>query len=511
MLTEFRGIREFGFIAGVSILMAFLAMMTLLPALLVLLRGRAARARAPRPGTDAAQEGVPWLERLARHPMPILAATALLTAYSLTALRTVRFDYNRLNLQAKGTESVIWERRIMASGRSGFAALTTADSLPELRAKRSAFEALPGVDEVVSLLTLIPAEQEAKIALIRTLAPAVAHIQLRREPEVDLGAVRGALDTLRGRLELGVREADPGATADTLRSALTRAEGLLGRLESPEAGALTPRLAAVQARLRDDFVAKLDRLQENLDPRPLTVRELPDELTRKFVARNGRLLMRIYPAIDTWDRDGAREFVTQLRSVDPAVTGSPVVSYEASRLMEAAYFYGTFSAFAVVGVLAVVMLRRPLDTLLGLTPLALGTLWTIGAMQAVGLPFNLANVWGLPLIVGAAAEFGLNVTLRYREGGGGPVVPRSIATSVFLNGLTTLAGFGSLMVGRHQGIFGLGLLLSIGTAAGLISSLVILPALLRLLGAGKAGRWQPHVVALKKDPEAATPTSRGAR
>src|SRR5262249_5836537 len=92
-------------------------------------------------------------------------------------------------------------------------------------------------------------------------------------------------------------------------------------------------------------------------------------------------------------------------------------------------------------------------------------------------PFNLANVWALPLIVGAAAEYGLNVALRHRESG---MLPAATVKAVLLNGLTTLAGFGSLMVGRHQGIFGLGLLLSIGALAGLASSLLVLPARLRL-------------------------------
>jgi hopanoid biosynthesis associated RND transporter like protein HpnN len=511
MLAEFRGIQEFGFIAAISILTAFLAMMTVFPAVLMLLRRRAlARAQASRRAAGAARERVSPLARLSRYSTPILVVSALLTVYSLTSLRTVRFDYNRLNLQAKGSEAVIWERKIMASRRSGFAALTTADSLPELREKRSAFENLPGVSEVVSLLTLIPADQDAKGAVIRKLAPLISHVQFGQEPAVDLEAVRSALEGLRGRLELGVREADPGTTADTLRSALTRSEALLARLQGPEAAALASRLPLVQARLRDDFVAKLDRLRSNLDPRPLTVAELPGELTRKFVASNGRLLMRIYPAIDTWDRDGAREFVAQLRSVDPAVTGSPVVSYEASRLMEAAYFYGTLAALVVVAALAFVALRRPLDTVLALVPLTLGTLWTIGAMRAVGLPFNLANVWGLPLIVGAAAEYGLIVALRHQEGGDArAVLSAGTVTAVLLNGLTTLAGFGSLMVGHHQGIVGLGVLLTIGTVAGLVASLVVQPALLRLVDAAGVRRRQPDAAPAEtgRRPDAVTPAS----
>jgi len=116
-------------------------------------------------------------------------------------------------------------------------------------------------------------------------------------------------------------------------------------------------------------------------------------------------------------------------------------------------------------------------------PMILGTLWTIGAMRLLGLSFNLANVWALPLIIGASAEYGLNVTLRHREAiaHGGPVLARSTVMAVFLNGLTNIAGFSSLMVARHQGIFGLGLLLTVGAVAGLVASLIVLPVLLRQL------------------------------
>src|SRR5438093_872714 len=368
MLTEFRGIQEFGFVAGIAILMAFIAMLTLFPPLLV------------------------------------------------------------------------------------------------------------------SVLTPVPADPDAKIAAVRRLAPLVADVHLGHESAVDVAAIRTALATLRHRLTIAAVEAEGRTAAATLRSARDRADALLGRLQRGDAE-LASRLAQVQASLRDDFAAKLGTLQDNLAPRHVAVRELPPELTRKFIGASGRLLMLIYPAIDTWDRDGAREFVRQLRSVDAAVTGSPLISYEASRLVEAAYWHGTLYAAALVAVLAVVVLRRPLDAVLALVPMALGTLWTIGFMPVLGLSFNLANVWGLPLIIGASAEYGLNVVLRYREQtvAGGVPFPRSGILAVVLNGLTTMAGFGSLMVARHQGIFGLGLFLTIGTAAALASSLLLLPTLLRLV------------------------------
>jgi predicted RND superfamily exporter protein len=103
-------------------------------------------------------------------------------------------------------------------------------------------------------------------------------------------------------------------------------------------------------------------------------------------------------------------------------------------------------------------------------------------MHVLGLSFNLANVWGLPLLIGASAEYGFNVVLRYRErvGTGDDPFPHSSMLAIGLNGLTTVAGFGSLIVARHQGIFGLGLMLTIGTVASLACALVVLPALLCL-------------------------------
>ena len=480
MLTEFRGIQEFGFVAGIAILMAFIAMLTLFPALLVTMHRRPVPAPAAAGAGGAAD--VPLLGHLLRRRVSILIVAAALTSGALLALPAVRFDYSRLNLQARGTESVIWERKIMESRRSGFAALATADSLPELKAKQEAFSALPAVSELVSVLKLVPADQDAKIAAVRRLAPLVADVHLGHESAVDVAAIRTALATLRHRLTIAAVEAEGRTAAATLRSARDRADALLGRLQRGDAE-LASRLAQVQASLRDDFAAKLGTLQDNLAPRHVTVRELPPDLTRKFIGASGRLLMLIYPAIDTWDRDGAREFVRQLRSVDAAVTGSPVISYEASRLVEAAYWHGTLYAAALVAVLAVVMLRRPLDAVLALVPMALGTLWTIGFMPVLGLSFNLANVWGLPLIIGASAEYGLNVVLRYRERtvAGGAPFPRSGILAVVLNGLTNMAGFGSLMVARHQGIFGLGLFLTIGSAAALASSLLLLPTLLCLV------------------------------
>src|SRR5262249_123109 len=97
--------------------------------------------------------------------------------------------------------------------------------------------------------------------------------------------------------------------------------------------------------------------------------------------------------------------------------------------MDRPYHPGALYPFAVVAVISWLMIRRLRETALALVPLVLGTLWGIGLMRVFGLDFNLANVWGAPLIIGASAEYGLNVITRFMEARthGGPLIAPSTA------------------------------------------------------------------------------------
>src|SRR5439155_93636 len=86
---------------------------------------------------------VPFVSQLVAYPKTVALLAVALTVVSAWGLRYVQFDYNLLNLQGVGTESVIWEKRILATaGRSGFTALASAESLDELQRKQAAFRAL---------------------------------------------------------------------------------------------------------------------------------------------------------------------------------------------------------------------------------------------------------------------------------------------------------------------------------------------------------------------------------
>jgi hopanoid biosynthesis associated RND transporter like protein HpnN len=503
-LTDFRGVQELGFIAGTAILLSWLVMMTVFPATLVLVdRRHAGRPRVDVPRALALESiRVPLVDAIAGHPRTVLGIAGVLTAASLAALGWVQFDYNLLNLQAEGTESVVWEKRILAtSGRSGFAALSTADTLEELRRKQEAFRGLPTVSEVDSALLLIPDQQAEKRKVIADFAPIVAPVRVNRQLRLDLERLVAALETLKRRFDVAATEAPEGDARRDLARLAHDIDRLIVKLRGSDPETAAAALTLLQRQVYRDFVTSFQRLQGNLNPRTVGLADLPPEIKRKFVSERGRFLLQIHPAVDIWDRDGAARFVAALRTIDPDVTGTPIITHEAILLMESAYKQGTLYAIVLVSGLTYLMLRRVRETLLALLPLGLGLVWTMGLMYVFGLKFNLGNVFGLPLIIGAAAEYGLVIVIRFLEGRqhGGVLVARSTLMGVLVSGLTTITGFGTLMMARHQGIYGLGLLLTLGSTASLVAALVVLPVLLRTLPSPRP-RAAPAEPALERQP-----------
>ncbi len=485
--TDFRGLQELGIVSGNAILLSWVAMMTVFPATIMLVDGRRASQAPPTlpRALELERVRVPLLDWVAAHPRTVLVLTLIITVVSIWGLFGVRFDYNLLNLQAKGTESVAWEKKVLATAhRSGFAALASAKSLDEVRHKQAAFSRLGSVSEIDSVLLLIPEDQDEKRKIISDFAPLVAPVRVSRPLSLDLDRLTGAVQALRRRLGIAADEAPAGEAKTRLGQLNARLDGLLTRLRKGEREVMEPALTHLQQQLYRDFLRNFQRLQANLAPQRIGLDDLPADIRKKFVSDRGLFLLQIHPAVDVWDRDGAGRFVEELRTVDAEVTGTPVITFEAIRLMERACKQGSLYAVVLMVVMTAVTIRRWRETPLALLPLGLGLSWTFGLMYFVDLKVNLGNIFAIPLIMGAATEFGTNIVLRFMEGRRdyeGPLVARSTVMAVLFNGLTTIVGFGSLMLAHHRGIFGLGLLLTMGTVTSLLAALVVLPVLLKMV------------------------------
>jgi len=96
-------------------------------------------------------------------------------------------------------------------------------------------------------------------------------------------------------------------------------------------------------------------------------------MRRRFIGKSGRLLLQIYSRHDPWDYPSQARFVEELATVDPDVTGQPVVGYESTLLIGSSFRLGLLYAFALVAGIAALMIRRLRETVLAMAPLILGT------------------------------------------------------------------------------------------------------------------------------------------
>lgn len=488
MLADFRGMQELGLMSSVGILLALLAMFSFLPALIVVVeRIRPWRVHTPR--TSLLNAGFAALGRLIeRRRRSVLALAGVLTVASLAALPTVRFDYDLLNLQAHGTPSVEWERRIIAhSERASWNALATATSPQAAVQKAAAFEALPVVETVESVASFIPADQDRRLPLVRALQPLLADLPptLAATQPVVVPALRRSLDQIRFKVRESNEDWDPEnrPTESELSTARARLKTIVARLQDlPEAEARAA-LGRFQADLFQDFADVWSLLRNNIQPAgPITMADIPPQLKKRFVSRaEDKFLLQIYPKHNIREQHALEAFIRQLRELDPDVTGSPVIGYESIRAMQQGYIEAAIYALVAIVLVTFGTLRRVTDTLLALLPLGLGMVWAAGLMWLCKLQFNVANLVAAPLIIGIGIENGIHLVHRFREDDRmtpASLVAGSTGQAVALFSLTTMVGFGSLMIAKYYGVFSMGLLLSLAVGSVLVASLVVLPMLL---------------------------------
>jgi hopanoid biosynthesis associated RND transporter like protein HpnN len=490
--TDFLGLRELGVITGSGLFLILLATFTVLPALLVLdERWRGARLveRAERPeGKDEA-----YLAPLYRFPWVTLAVSLCFVGLSLLALGKVDTDFNLLRLQSAETESVVWAQRIFDSTKgSVLAGKSMAGSLDEVERKVAALRRLASVEKVDSILSVLPEEQERKRTLIAALRPLLVAMPAPQgvQEAIDVEAFRSTLQRLAAKLVEDNETAQPtgGEGLDQAREAHQLIAAVLHQIERLGRAAAEQALLAFQRDVREDLAAKLTLLQRNLEAEAVTLTDLPPELRMRYVGRTGKFRLFVFPAENVWDYPALARFVEDLQTVDADAIGAPVANYEYIRAIKEGYEKAGLYALCGILLLSFLTFRGAQATLLAMVPLGVGAIWTLGLMALFNVSFNMANLLFIPLVIGMGIDNGIHIVHRFlasRQHAERPIpLPHSTGKAVTLSTLTTIVGFGSLMVSQHQGIYSLGLLVTLGVGSVLIASLTTLPSLLALIGSG---------------------------
>jgi len=492
LMTDFGGLRELGIIAGSGLLICALMMTVVLPALLTI----AARAgmdkhwREEQPSADhvtspSTHPGIP-----AHTARGVLMATIVVSAVSAALLPRISFESNLLKLQAEGLESIEWEHRILADSTSAswFGAILCADEGCVDRVRALA-ESEPTIGRTVSIRDVMPpstperarfrSEFVAACAAEAPPCPATSGTSVATL-QAATAAARASLERLLTLGALGGNAAD----LVPLRERSERLRDLESKLQEParsgEAALLAQNNASRAAQ------ALLDIAQGAAAPQ----REvLPIALRDRLMSTRGTYLVSLLPKEDIWEPAPLAAFTEALTRIDGRATGVPFTVRESLTDMRDAFLTMSIWALATVAALVWIDLRSISATVVVISVLLLGMLWTFGCMSALGISLNLANFFGVPMLLGLGVDGAVHILHRAREGGD-PIAWMWTRRAVILSAATTAAGFGTLLFASHRGLQSLGWLILVGSICTLLTAVVVLPSLLCFAPA-LAGSRQP--------------------
>jgi len=460
--NAYSGVSELGLIAGVSMVIAFLCNITVLPAMLRLLS----------PPGEKAPVGYAWAvgidDFMIRQRRSILAAAAFLAMVGIVAAPHLRFDFNPLDLKDPATESVSTLFDLMKDpNTTPYTIDVIAGSVAEADAIAQRLDQLPEVAQTVTASSFIPEDQDAKIATIQDaamlLGPTFTPPKTPTKPNYGaiLKAMRDCEDRLKTVLQTNHHPA-AARLAKNLQGVLYAGPAIVSNLQTAITSGLDKRI---------------DAMRLSLSAEKITLDDLPPDLKRAWVTPDGRARIEVFPKGDARDNTFLRQFVASVRHVAPLASGMPVSIQESGSTVVGAFIRAGWLALGAICLLLYAVLRRLRDVALVLAPLLLAGLLTVATSVAIDMPLNFANIIALPLLLGIGVAFDIYFVMRWRAGLEGPL-QSSTARAVLFSALTTTTAFGSLALSNHPGTADMGKLLTIALIYTLLCTLFVLPSLL---------------------------------
>jgi hypothetical protein len=445
-------------------LIAFLTSITLLPALLTVLKLKA----------EAVEVGYRWLAPvdrfLARYRVPVLAATALVVAAGLPLLGKVRFDFNPLNLRSVKVESV---RTLLDLMQDPATSPNTIDILaPSHETARVLAEKLGRLPEVSRALTVdgfVPDDQEKKLAIIRDaqalLGPTLWPQETKPRPSdgETVAALRAASEAY-----AAISHSGDGTSIEALH---------LSSVLRQLAEAAPAKRQAAEATLIPGLTTTLEQIRTSLNADTVTFEGLPKDIMRDWMTDDGRARIELAPSGDGNDNEVLRRFASAVLEVAPQATGAPVLIQESAKTVVSAFMQAGMLALVSITLILAVVLRRLSDIAMTLVPLLLAGVVTLELTVLLDLPLNFANIIALPLLLGVGVAFKIYYVLAWRAGETS-LLASSLTRAVFFSALTTATAFGSLWLSNHPGTSSMGELLSLSLVTTLAAAVLFQPILM---------------------------------
>ena len=499
IFVPMQGLRELGIISGVGLLLCAATMAIGLPALLLCFDKRGADDSkqlsffASRTVIAQTHSNAP----INRHRMLVVISLLAMVAGVVIAWERVGFESNLLKLQAADLSSVSWQRRLQTEGGNStwFGAAIT-DSFEAVAPLVEKAKLQPLIRNSRSILDFVKADSpqraqlRAVIANAKSDAPANANASGNSSaPNADTTETETKLSTLAQRAGDRVESLANGAsTAGAPAKDVVMIRNLALSLRALQNALETNQITAISQADQSIALAGFAAQQLQIGA-ALSLRDsLPPAVRDSFMSANNQFAILLHPQEDIWEPGAMTPFVAAIRTVDPNVTGAPVTVFESMQLMRASFLWQGIIASAFELALLYLDFRSVKLTAIAFLSLLAGLGWTVGLMGLLKIPFTLANFFAIPIMIGLGIDSAIHITHRVLEGGLTHGFG-STRRAVIVTAITTTIGFGTLLFAQHRGLRGLGEVMTIASLCCLVSSVWLLPAMLRLMGCDK---FQTH-------------------
>jgi len=474
--TAYTGLSELGLIAGTGMIVAFATTVTLLPALLAVLKPPG----EPAPIGYAALAPVDrFLETQRKW---VVGTTLAVTILGLPLLASLRFDFNPLDLRSRDTESVATLLDLMADPDTS---PNTLDILEANDTRASALaerlRQLPEVARVTTLQSFVPKDQDEKLAIIddasfflwNTINP--DQIEPKPTPADTLAAIE--------------------TTAHDLRSMATNSDDTPTATQARRLANLLATLAKQSQTAREEaervFVAPLvtilSQVRSLLTAEHVTIETLPQSLVRRWVSADGLNRLEVAPRGDGNDNETLEHFVAAVRSAAPNVAGKPVFVIEAAATIVKAFTQAAIWSVAFIALILFITLRRWSHVALTLVPLFVAIVVTLEICVLIRLQLNFANIIALPLLLGVGVAFKIYYIMAWRSGERN-FLQSTLTRAIIYSACTTATAFGSLWFSHHPGTSSMGKLMALCLITTLAAAVLFQPALLATQTTAKSSK-----------------------
>jgi len=476
-LSSFQGYSELGMAAGIGLVVVLYTTFLMMPTLLMLIPIEPRDYHIKETVTETVK-----LERKKVH-LVIIGVGVLITIASIIATTRIKMDYNVLKMMPSNSESTIYQQKMEDNSdyKMSFAMITDK-SLKNLKAITDKVKNMPTVSKVDSLAELIPADQDEKIKVIKKYKPILGNFRItlkdNNQGSADYIAV---LDQMSAFFEDAQEKAFAGGQTklvEQIDSLMKSMDAVKARLSKDKNGMELTRTKKFEKELFNNIEKGTQIIRESFNPSKITEETFPKEIISRFKSPQGTYVAMVSPKGSIWDIDFLDKFVNDLKKVTPNVTGFPVTHRVYVRQAASAVIEAMMWSFIVILILLVFDFRKVNEVLLALMPLIIGMLWLQLALFVLRIDYNVANIAGLPLLLGLGIVYGLRMVHRWREDKTitAFAATRTTGKGLAFAALAIMVGLFSIVPARHNGVSAFGEILLIGIISCVFTALIILPA-----------------------------------